>query len=64
MASCGKRWDLAALEVVDGDGAFFASSECCDDTTKGSGLVKEWQKVDDKSITGIGCQGCGEMEAF
>ena len=54
MAACGKQRDLPALKVIDADWAFFTSSECVDDTTKGSGLLKKWQKVDDESVAGIG----------
>lgn len=64
MARCRKRRDLPALEVVGADWAFFTSSKCGDDTTNGSGLLKEWQKIDEKLIAGISDQSCGEREAF
>ena len=64
MATCRKRRDLPALKVVDADRALFTGTKCGDDTTKGSGLLKKWQKIEDESIAGIGYQSGTEWETF
>lgn len=42
------------MEVARVDRAFFASSEYADDTTEGSGLLEEWEEVDNEPSAGIG----------
>ena len=50
----GQRRNLPTLEVARVDRAFFASSEYADDTTEGSGLLEEWEEVDNEPSAGIG----------
>jgi hypothetical protein len=64
VATLGEHRDLPSLEVARVNWALFAPSEYGDDATKGSGLLEEWQKVEDESSTAIGYQGCSEVEAF
>lgn len=53
MAPRRKRRDLQSFKVVDADWTLFTGSGCGDDTAKGSSLLKERQKVDNKSIAGV-----------
>ena len=69
----GKRVDMAApgdyrkmptLHVAGIDWAFVTASQYGDDSTKGSGLLEEWQEIVDESNAGMVHQGCNIMEVF
>jgi hypothetical protein len=64
VATLGEHRDLPSLEVARVDRAFLTTSEYGDNTTKGSGLLEEWQEVDDESSAGIVYEGCGIVESF
>jgi len=41
------------LEVVGVDLTFFASGKNGDDSTKRSGLLEEWEKIDDEACAAV-----------